>query len=388
MEEKNAARREEVGFGEQVKRYREERGFTQQALAEKLYVTRQAVSRWECGARQPDLLTAKKLARIRDVSLDELLSGEKLREDIEQGAVSAGWEENMIQTALYAGVATIWLLLCLFSIYTLLGPNRPPASSPAGQITALSVAVDQVRLFYFGAAAAGLFLSYRELRQCRVRGESGASSKGVCLLGKSRLTAKVTGYILSVPCLSEAFLFLVTYLDMRIRGNGHMSFVGWATDFILPLGFAGCITLYFRQKEQKIPFGVILGICLFTAGDLVCVYLHKFRYFTDAGFASMTLGMAGKLGMAALLGYQAFIWRKRCRAGILLPAPYPVDQALPVHPPVHGAGDHELSKEQQGGKPQGLPERIVVGRYRRKVVLLRKQVDQVAEEVAQGHGDK
>ena len=39
-----------VEFGEQLRRAREEKGMTQQSLAEQLYVTRQAVSRWECGA--------------------------------------------------------------------------------------------------------------------------------------------------------------------------------------------------------------------------------------------------------------------------------------------------------------------------------------------------
>ncbi len=36
-----------VEFGEQLRRAREEKGMTQQSLAEQLYVTRQAVSRWE-----------------------------------------------------------------------------------------------------------------------------------------------------------------------------------------------------------------------------------------------------------------------------------------------------------------------------------------------------
>lgn len=40
-----------VEFGEQLRRAREEKGMTQQSLAEQLYVTRQAVSRWECGDR-------------------------------------------------------------------------------------------------------------------------------------------------------------------------------------------------------------------------------------------------------------------------------------------------------------------------------------------------
>ena len=45
-----------VEFGEQLRRAREGKGMTQQSLAEQLYVTRQSVSRWECGDRYPDLL--------------------------------------------------------------------------------------------------------------------------------------------------------------------------------------------------------------------------------------------------------------------------------------------------------------------------------------------
>ena len=67
-------------FGEKLKQLREEKGMTQQKIADKLYVTRQAVSRWECGARYPDLLTAKKIAEILEVSVDEMLSGEEIRQ--------------------------------------------------------------------------------------------------------------------------------------------------------------------------------------------------------------------------------------------------------------------------------------------------------------------
>lgn len=300
----------EVPFGEKVKRRREEKGLTQQKLAEKLYVTRQAVSRWECGARQPDLLTAKKLSKILGVSLDELLSGEKLREDIEREPVSARPAEHMIQTALYAGVAVIWLLLCLFSAYAA-GPGRAPSHTPAERITLLYAVSDLARVFCFAAALSGLILSVR-----------------------NKLTAKATGYLMSVPYLSEALLFLFTYADMKRKDNGQIGFAGWISGFILPFVIAGCIVLYFHQKEQRIPFGLILGICLVVSGWFLYVYRSKFRYFTDVGFASVTVSMAGRLGMAALLGYQAYVWKKRRRAGILLPASDSVDQAFCVHPPV------------------------------------------------------
>ena len=76
-----------VEFGEQLRRVREEKGMTQQSLAEQLYVTRQAVSRWECGDRYPDLLTTKKISQILEVSLDDLLSGKEMEKVVERNPV-------------------------------------------------------------------------------------------------------------------------------------------------------------------------------------------------------------------------------------------------------------------------------------------------------------
>jgi len=90
-----------IEFGEKVKRAREGKGMTQQTLADQLYVTRQAVSRWECGARYPDLLTAKKLSDSLEVSLDELLSGEERTIEAERAPV-LDQRAGVVQTALLA----------------------------------------------------------------------------------------------------------------------------------------------------------------------------------------------------------------------------------------------------------------------------------------------
>ena len=48
-------------FGQAIKEKREKLGLTQQELAEKLFVSRQTVCRWENGTRCPDLIMAKKI---------------------------------------------------------------------------------------------------------------------------------------------------------------------------------------------------------------------------------------------------------------------------------------------------------------------------------------
>ena len=68
-----------MALGDNIKRLREGHSLTQQQLADKLYVSRQTVCRWENGSRCPDLIMAKKLAAELDVSLDELISDEDLK---------------------------------------------------------------------------------------------------------------------------------------------------------------------------------------------------------------------------------------------------------------------------------------------------------------------
>lgn len=56
-----------------ILKLRTEKGFSQDELAEKLYVTRQAVSRWETGETIPNIETLKLLSKLFDVSINTLL---------------------------------------------------------------------------------------------------------------------------------------------------------------------------------------------------------------------------------------------------------------------------------------------------------------------------
>ena len=56
-----------------LRQLRVQKGLSQDELAEKLYVTRQAVSRWETGETTPNVETLKLLSRFFDVSINTLL---------------------------------------------------------------------------------------------------------------------------------------------------------------------------------------------------------------------------------------------------------------------------------------------------------------------------
>ena len=63
--------------GQNIKKFREEKGLRQEDLAEQLHVTRQAVSNWENGKTQPDLETLQKIAQVLEVSVEEHIYGER-----------------------------------------------------------------------------------------------------------------------------------------------------------------------------------------------------------------------------------------------------------------------------------------------------------------------
>ena len=64
-------------MGKEIRRLWQDRGLTQEALADRLSVTRQAVSNWECGKTQPDIETLHRIADVLDITVEELIYGEK-----------------------------------------------------------------------------------------------------------------------------------------------------------------------------------------------------------------------------------------------------------------------------------------------------------------------
>ena len=65
-------------FSEKLQELRKSRNLTQEELAEALFVSRTAVSKWESGRGYPSIDSLKEISRYFSVTIDDLLSGEKL----------------------------------------------------------------------------------------------------------------------------------------------------------------------------------------------------------------------------------------------------------------------------------------------------------------------
>lgn len=83
----------------QIKKYRQQYELSQEALAEKIYVSRQTISNWETGKSYPDIHSIILLSQLFEVSLDELIQGDviKMQEVIQEEQVRAfKWYGNLL----------------------------------------------------------------------------------------------------------------------------------------------------------------------------------------------------------------------------------------------------------------------------------------------------
>ena len=62
---------------EQIKHYRKQAGLSQEKMAEKIGVSRQAITKWENGTGTPDIANLMAIAELFQISVDDLLSNEK-----------------------------------------------------------------------------------------------------------------------------------------------------------------------------------------------------------------------------------------------------------------------------------------------------------------------
>lgn len=65
-------------FNEKLRNLRKQKGITQEELAEKLFVSRTAVSKWESGKGYPSIDSLKMISKFYSVTVDELLSGDEM----------------------------------------------------------------------------------------------------------------------------------------------------------------------------------------------------------------------------------------------------------------------------------------------------------------------
>ena len=105
---------DKVKIGQFIAKCRKDKKITQEQLAEKLNISKNAVSKWERGICLMDMSLLKPLSEILGVSVNDILSGEKIPED----KIKEKAEENLIKLSEFnhyksVTIGTIFLLLTI-----------------------------------------------------------------------------------------------------------------------------------------------------------------------------------------------------------------------------------------------------------------------------------
>ena len=117
-------------LGEKLKEGRIAKGYSQEEVAEKLQITRQAISKWENNRTAPDIDTLVKLSDLYEISLDRLLreeetvqEKEKKADDVIEDAVSNDKEakNERLEEKHYIEILFLIVLLIVSCLIPILG---------------------------------------------------------------------------------------------------------------------------------------------------------------------------------------------------------------------------------------------------------------------------
>lgn len=277
-----------VEFGEQLRRAREEKGLTQQSLAEKLYVTRQAVSRWECGDRYPDLLTTKKISLLLDVSLDDLLSGKEITKEVERNPVIENKAANGIMIALYSFVA----------------------------ISSIITAADIILRFPFGSEA--IDYSDMQLIVIHVLGlicQAALFSFGLFQAVKGTLSSKRMGFVIAayfcVICITSTgnYSKLTTW---------QLAVVEAAQIFPYVLGAIATIFYYLCNNNNKLFPSMIYTVSSWGIFQILASTIHLFRRNGQYLSINTTVNLVLKIAIFGLILYQTTTLRTKRKNALVI----------------------------------------------------------------------
>lgn len=102
-------------FGEKIQKLRNQNKWTQEQLAEKLYVSRTAVSKWESGKGYPNIDSLKDIAKLFKITIDELLSSEEIIDIAKKENTSNIKRTNNLIYGLLDIISVLFIFLPLYA---------------------------------------------------------------------------------------------------------------------------------------------------------------------------------------------------------------------------------------------------------------------------------
>lgn len=192
-------------FHEKLQELRKSRGLTQEELAEALYVSRAAISKWESGRGYPSIDSLKEISKYFAVTIDDLLSGEKLILLAEEENKSNMWSMCGL---LFGIVDVCFLLLAILPLY----PNTIDGHIYSVNLFAYAEITSMKRFIYWG-----MFLSIVVLGVVKIILTKGKTGKSYKKLMDFSMGINIL-LVLLLAMAREAYAVTVAFLLLVIKG--------------------------------------------------------------------------------------------------------------------------------------------------------------------------
>ncbi len=182
-------------FGDNLKKYRIQKNFSQNDLAEKLFVSRQCISKWEKGTTEPDLKSLENISKILDVSIDDLIKDGGMDKE------NNGAENARRLNVIFAVVNVLTALFCVTAIFSLWRflPQTIPAHFTKGKIDRYGsrneAFLNLISIAVFAAVDLFACLSLRKI-----------SDKRIIIVAHSVSSVILTAYIIFIIALYAKYI--------------------------------------------------------------------------------------------------------------------------------------------------------------------------------------
>ena len=192
-------------FHEKLQELRKSRGLTQEELAGALFVSRTAISKWESGRGYPSIDSLKGIASFFSVTIDELLSGEKLLSIAEKENQS-----NMqnLCSMLVGAIDLFYFLLIVLPLY----PKSMDGFISSVNLIAYTETTALNRLVYWGMFLLLIVIGIIEIVLVQLK---------ITKVQKMKLTVSMSLSILAVLFLSltgETYATALAFLLFILKG--------------------------------------------------------------------------------------------------------------------------------------------------------------------------
>jgi len=280
-------------LGENIARYRKEKGLSQEKVSEYMQVSRQAVTKWESNISKPSSDNLIRLATLFDVSVDELLGNNKSKNELADTKVSASKASWIFIVCSMLCVIAYIIISSLFNIFS------------AGTLICMFVICFPVQLFlhiYFSNA----------INNNSFSGIAGFDEKiEYNYVEVKKMLVQMDMHIEMLSTVCVFLLCAINCADFDISWINGLLIMVYVLNFIMTIlmnNYKSIDKIYCKEEDKKrairsIPITAVYVLLLFV-GIGVITFLFEMKGIENNTAPAIKLGGLLLLGiLAATIGF-------------------------------------------------------------------------------------